>query len=308
MFTPAPANGIFAWGSASPWTASRSGWIGRAAAALVLAILLAGTTTAERAGAAPTDGPADAAATGTALLPGVAEGDIDGFWAGRFAAAGYGYATPAVIGFDAPIATACGTVQPADYVAFYCTVDGAVYFSTPRTKRQTAIYGDAAWINIIAHEWGHHVQAMLGLNPEWRLLNDVQGIEQEATCLEGVYIADAAARGLIGEATIGDMMGMFNGDEEHGTSEQLVAAFTAGFEDGFAGCGVGLPDADATSSGTIATTGDAADRDAVTGDAPSVSIAPGSMVRVTTAGDNLRTSPSTDAAVRATLGWTGTCW
>ena len=146
------------------------------------------------------------------------------------------------------------------------------------------------------------MQAMLGLNPGWRLLNDVQGIEQEATCLEGVYIADAAARGLIGEATIGDMLGMFNGDEEHGTSEQLVAAFTAGFDDGFAGCGVGLPDADATSSGTIATTAETADRDAVTGDAPSVSIAPGSTVRVTTAGVNLRTAPSTDAAVRTTLG------
>lgn len=270
------------------------------AVALVLALLVAATATVSHVSAATPGGEADAETAEAGLIAGVAEGDIDAFWMGRFAAAGYGYATPPLVGFDAPIATGCGTVQPSEYVSFYCTLDGAVYYSAPRIKRQTAIYGDAAWLNIMAHEWGHHVQAMLGLNPEWRMLNDVPGIEQEATCLEGVYVADAFARGLLDAATIGEMTAMFNRDAAHGSSEQLVAAFEVGFEGGFAGCGVGLPDAER--GGERAATSGAAAGDTDAPAAPSASIAPGATVRVTMAGVNLRAAASTGAAVRTTLG------
>jgi hypothetical protein len=245
---------------------------------------LAGLVDPAVAGAAPA-GPDE---TTTSLVPGVAEVDVDAFWAGRFGAAGFAYATPGIVGFDAPVATGCGTVDPSAYLSFYCTTDWTVYYSTSRLARVSRTYGDAAWISVVAHEWGHHVQGQLGLTPDWRVAADLVGIELEATCLEGIYVKNAYDRGLVDGGMIETMLRMFRGDEQHGSREQLQTAFNTGFDQGLAGCGV-----------TVLGAGDGG-ADAVPVDAVDTLDA-ADTVRVTAAEVNLRTAPSTAAPVAATL-------
>ena len=261
--------------------------------AFALALVTVGVATLVNpagVGAAPS-GPDEST---TSLIPGVAEVDVDAFWAERFATVGFAYASAGIIGFDAPVATGCGTVDPSAYLSFYCTTDWTVYYSTSRFDRVAQTYGDAAWISVVAHEWGHHVQGQLGLTPDWRVSTDLVGIELEATCLEGIYAKDAYDRGLVDDTMIKTMLRMFRGDEDHGSREQLQTAFDTGFDQGLAGCGVTVLGAE---DGGVDLAGEVEVGDV----AAAVPANTTETARVTTAGVNLRTEPSTAAPVAGTL-------
>ncbi len=115
--------------------------------------------------------------------------------------------------------------------------------------------GPYGWDHIIAHEWGHHIQDLLGIdasrNPE---LDDgyyVIELELMADCLAGVYAQDATARGTIEEDEVDDAETIteasgdlpetaFDDERAHGTGEQRVEAFFTGYEDGLIGCNLDL--------------------------------------------------------------------
>lgn len=262
-----------------------------AIALVLLTVGLASLVNPAGAGAAPA-GPDE---TATSLIPGVAEVDLDAFWAERFVAAGFSYASPGLVAFDAPVATGCGTVDPSAYLSFYCTTDWTVYYSISRFDRVSRTYGAAAWISVVAHEWGHHVQGLLGLTPDWRVASDLVGIELEATCLEGIYVKNAYDRGLVDDAMIKTMLRMFRGDADHGSREQLQMAFDTGFDQGPVGCGV-------AALGTVNSGGvDVSTGVEVAGAADEVPAGATETVRVTAAAVNLRTAPSIAAPVAATL-------
>ena len=52
--------------------------------------------------------------------------------------------------------------------------------------------GDFAPIVVTAHEWGHHVQWLLGVVPE-----PGNAFELQADCLAGAYASDAGQQGLL---------------------------------------------------------------------------------------------------------------
>jgi predicted metalloprotease len=168
------------------------------------------------------------------------EFDIDRYWSELFATDGLAYSTPAVFPVSDPVNSGCGYVTPDQYLAFYCLVDLAVYWSVPGYEAAYAGAGDAAWINVMAHEWSHHVQYLLGLNTVWRQTNDPVGLELEATCMGGSYVGSAQVRGLVDAAMIPAMLNMFSGDAAHGSTDQIQTAFRNGVDNGIAACGLDL--------------------------------------------------------------------
>jgi len=179
-------------------------------------------------------------ATGSTLAAGSFEADIDSYWRQLFANGALDYWTPTVIPLSDAVDSGCGYVTPDQYLAFYCSVDVAVYWSIPGYEKASARSGDVAWVNIMAHEWSHHVQLLLGLNTPWRQTNDSVSLELEATCMGGAYVANARDRGLVDDDMIASMVGMFGGSDMHGTTEQVRAAFRNGIDAGIAGCGLPL--------------------------------------------------------------------
>lgn len=192
----------------------------------------------------------------TSTFPAVLDRDVDLFWAGEFAGAGLNYNPPdAIVAMDGPISTACGRAVPAETAAFYCTLDETIYYNPEFRFVVEQNVGDFAWVTVIAHEWGHHIQAQLGIyateNPEMDGGLYSLELEQQADCLAGVYTADAEDRewldpGDFEEAiyltgVAGDPEGTAADDPEaHGTSEQRRDAFRSGYDDGLEGCDLEL--------------------------------------------------------------------
>lgn len=184
--------------------------------------------------------------------------DIDTFWAEIFREAGVEYEPPTdvVAVRNEPLETGCGVERDIDEVAiYYCSIDETIYYSPQFRSLVIDFTGSYGWDHIIAHEWGHHIQDLLGIevtrDPE---LDDgyyVIEIERQADCLAGVYGQDALARGEIDAADVRDAekislesgdMGDISWDDPaaHGTGEQRVEALRDGFENGFIGCNLDI--------------------------------------------------------------------
>jgi endonuclease YncB( thermonuclease family) len=181
--------------------------------------------------------------------------DIDLFWARTFAAVADPYASPkAVVGFESSVHTGCGVASDAD-AAFYCPLDQSIYYSTAFKQIVVQEVGDFGWETVLAHEWGHHIQALRGLGvtdmPDLSSGTFSIAIELQADCLAGVYTHDAETRGaadvealdqahaLIG--AVGDPDGTnWYSPGAHGGSEERIRSFQAGYDDGLAGCNVTL--------------------------------------------------------------------
>ncbi len=186
--------------------------------------------------------------------------DLDTFWAGVFEQEGVAYEPPDDVAAveDEPIETGCGVERDIDEVAiYYCSIDETIYYSPEFQELVIDFTGQYGWDHIIAHEWGHHIQDLLGIevtrDPE---LDDgyyVIEIERLADCLAGVYAQDALARGEIEQGDIRDAekITLESGDladvtwddpAAHGTGEQRVQSLQTGFEDGFLGCNLDVAD------------------------------------------------------------------
>lgn len=134
------------------------------------------------------------------------------------------------------IATGCGLAD-ADGGPFYCPADDTIYLSTEFAAAVLAAFGDMAVVAVLAHEYGHNVQAETGL-----LGLDGEAVEAQADCFGGAYAADAQARGLLepGDEAEARAVTRAAGDtlasSPQGTPEEREAAWSAGFEGGVAAC------------------------------------------------------------------------
>lgn len=169
---------------------------------------------------------------------------------------------PTVLFRDAT-STACGQ-GAAETGPFYCPADGKVYLDLSffdDLSQRFGAPGDFAQAYVIAHEYGHHVQNLLGYNE--RVGNDRAGansaavaLELQADCFAGVWGHEAsqggrfergkveldpgdAEEGLRAAAAIGDdrLQKMAQGRVQperftHGTSAQRVEWFRRGFTTG----------------------------------------------------------------------------
>ncbi|MFW2333237.1 neutral zinc metallopeptidase [Ilumatobacter sp.] len=157
--------------------------------------------------------------------------------------------------------TGCGQAS-SQTGPFYCPLDSLVYFDLDflvKLQQQFGATGDLAAQYIVAHEFGHHVQNVLGINEQVRRAQqeDPQranqysvALELQADCFAGAWARDASDRDLFdtpGEveealgaaAAVGDdaiqekTSGRVNPESwTHGSSAQRVQWFRRGFETG----------------------------------------------------------------------------
>jgi uncharacterized protein len=188
-------------------------------------------------------------------------GDVDATWQKLFAESGKTYEPATIVLYDHAVSTACGNA-PSTVGPFYCPNDRKVYLDLTfldQLQKELGANGDFARAYVIAHEIGHHVQNLLGVmedvdlatqeNPDDRNELSVR-LELQADCLAGIWAHSAFAKGDLLES--GDLEEGLNaaaavGDDRiqkqsgrgvdpdsftHGTSEQRVKWFRAGFDNG----------------------------------------------------------------------------
>jgi predicted metalloprotease len=185
--------------------------------------------------------------------------DVQASWEQVFADAGRTYQPTVLVLFDEATPTACGTGSAASG-PFYCPADGKMYLDLGFFRElhdRFGAPGDFAQAYVIAHEAGHHVQNLLGIDDEVRAeqrgsgdANDLSiRMELQADCFAGVWGQSAfddqllesgdLEEGLGAAAAVGDdriqreTTGRVNRESwTHGSSEQRAEWFRRGFESG----------------------------------------------------------------------------
>ncbi len=109
-----------------------------------------------------------------------------------------GYRPPRLAFFDGVVATGCGQAS-AQVGPFYCPADERIYFDLAflaQLQAQFGAEGRYAQAYILAHEYGHHLQTVWGIEPQMRRLqrqnpgraNQLSvALELQADCLAGVW-------------------------------------------------------------------------------------------------------------------------
>jgi uncharacterized protein len=188
--------------------------------------------------------------------------DTEDVWRAQFAAQGKTYRDPKLVLFRGATPTACGTGQTA-MGPFYCPSDEKVYidlafYETMRTRLGAP--GDFAQAYVIAHEVGHHVQALQGITERVDAARQRGGaaqsnalsvrLELQADCYAGVWGHHAQrTRQILEQGDIEEALNAASqiGDDTlqrrsqgtvvpetftHGSSAQRVAWFKRGFANG----------------------------------------------------------------------------
>jgi predicted metalloprotease len=190
------------------------------------------------------------------LFPDPLHAHVDAFWAARFAEAGRHYDPPkGVVPFNEKIVTACGRADPDQEAAFYCVIDEKIYYSESFRSLIDAQIGDFAWVVVVAHEWGHHIQAQLGfelgVSPDLSDEGAPFALEQQADCLAGAYSIDAELSGWLDPGDIDEALRMteisgdppgtaWNDPRAHGTGDDRIGAFLDGYSGGLTACDLSL--------------------------------------------------------------------
>jgi uncharacterized protein len=184
--------------------------------------------------------------------------DVQQTWADQFRRAGREYQNARLATFSNSVSTqGCGDA-PSAVGPFYCPADGYVYLDESffgELDQRFGAPGDFAKAYVIAHEVGHHVQNLLGIDDQVReAVQRNQGDQNElsvrqelqADCLAGVWGHSANERGILepgdleeglgAAAAVGDdrlTQGRASPDSfTHGTSEQRARWFKRGFDSG----------------------------------------------------------------------------
>lgn len=182
-------------------------------------------------------------------------------WGQIFERQGRTYQQPKLVMYRGATRTGCGTGQSV-MGPFYCPADSTVYIDLSfydDMNNKLGAEGDFAQGYVIAHEVGHHVQKLLGIEPKVREMQrnaseaEVNRLsvrmELQADCFAGVWGHNMQQQGVL-EA--GDLQEALNaaeaiGDDRlqqqsqgrvipdsftHGSSEQRYTWFKRGFDSG----------------------------------------------------------------------------
>jgi uncharacterized protein len=184
---------------------------------------------------------------------------IQEFWSDTFAESGERYEPANTVLFTEAVSTGCGTAT-SQVGPFYCPNDRQVYldlgFFQDLQTRLGATGGSFAEGYVVAHEYGHHIQNLLGVlqggggdtGAESRAVRT----ELMADCFAGVWANGAETTGFLQPLRQSDIAQALDaassvGDDRiqerlqgqvtpetwtHGSSEQRTAWFTTGYQKG----------------------------------------------------------------------------
>src|SRR5262245_6942089 len=169
-------------------------------------------------------------------------GDIDAFWSSELGTSGYNYYAAGITPVSDAVQSSCGQFGPYDNPAAYCPLDDTVYVSVPLAQQIQADLGDFAWITVLAHEWGHHIQLVLGIHQELSINRELQ-----ADCFAGTYAQRAQQQGFLQEGDVteavlitvlsADPAGLpETADGAHGSGDDRLTAFMKGYRGGSTAC------------------------------------------------------------------------
>ncbi|MGV1004709.1 MAG: neutral zinc metallopeptidase [Candidatus Nanopelagicales bacterium] len=131
--------------------------------------------------------------------------ETDEVWSEEFQRRGMDYRAPRLAFFSTAVNTACGQAT-TEVGPFYCPGDERIYFDLGFAKdlQKLGVKGDYANVYIMAHEFGHHLQNITGIEAKVRELQaqnkknaNKYGIamELQADCMAGVWSRLANDRG-----------------------------------------------------------------------------------------------------------------
>jgi len=178
------------------------------------------------------------------------------YWAGIMP----GYQPARLVLFRDRVQSACGSAQAASG-PFYCPGDHKVYIDLgfyDQLRDQFGAPGDMAQAYVIAHEIGHHVQALRGTSEQVSRLQRSRPelanrasvlLELQADCYAGMWAHHAGQQGVLEQgdieeglraaAAVGDdriqqMQGQAVSPESftHGSSEERMTWFRRGYQTG----------------------------------------------------------------------------
>ena len=189
--------------------------------------------------------------------------ETDEVWGQQFADGAFGnadYRPPRMAFFTDYVSTGCGGAS-AEVGPFYCPADERIYFDLgflAELQQQFGAEGRYAQAYILAHEFGHHLQNVLGIERQVRAAqqrdpgsaNELSvRMELQADCMAGVWgaLADQAGNVSVTDAEIqqaqdaaaavGDdriqrqTQGRVNPEAwTHGSAEQRRQWYTTGYQ------------------------------------------------------------------------------
>jgi predicted metalloprotease len=186
-------------------------------------------------------------------------GDAQNTWTKILAQENIAYPRAKLVLFTDYTRSGCGAAQSATG-PFYCPADQKVYLDLGfwNQLRQYGASGEFAQAYVIAHEIGHHVQNVIGIESKVRAMQQQNpqarnrisvAVELQADCFAGIWANSTQQRqileqgdvqsGLQAAAAVGDdrlqkmSQGYVTPDSfTHGTSAQRMSWFNRGFNSG----------------------------------------------------------------------------
>ena len=182
-------------------------------------------------------------------------------WHDVFRRNGSEYREPTLVLFTDQVESACGMAGSA-VGPFYCPADEKVYIDLSfyeALRRRFNAPGDFAQAYVVAHEVGHHVQNLLGINKRvsalQRRVSEAEAnqlsvrLELQADFFAGVFARHVQNQGILEPGDIEEALRAASsvGDDEiqrrttgyivpdsftHGTSDQRLRWFRKGYETG----------------------------------------------------------------------------
>jgi len=187
---------------------------------------------------------------------------LEDYWTSALEGSDQGFEPAGLVIFDAPTETGgCGVGSP-EAGPFYCPADSKIYIDFgfyQKLETQLGFYGDFALAYVIAHEYGHHIQNVLGINDEARRLSEGASeadanavsvkLELQADCFAGVWGNSAFEGGRLSEGDLAEALDAASavGDDSiqeqtqgrvdqesftHGSAAERQKWFTTGYESG----------------------------------------------------------------------------